>query len=166
MGHEQMGHHDAVGLLMATPRRPAALPSIQLAVNLGRPIQLEDFHKQGDGSPLSASQFMRGVFIRTHHRPIPLLTSTTPVQARLDAGRWIADCPIGCGGAEMVSQADPVFLCLSCGSGDMWWPVSFPGHLRAIEAEVAKRGDPHGWAWNPGETVAQLRAETRRLAGS
>ena len=166
LGHKQVGANYEVGLLMATPRRPAPLPSMQLAVSLGRPVQHEDFHKQADGSPLTANQFMRAVFVRIHRRPAPLVRETTDVLARLDAGRWVVDCPMGCGGAEMVSQADAVFLCLSCGSDDRWWPVSFPINLRAIEAEVVKRKDPHGWAWNPGETLAQLRAETRRLAGS
>jgi hypothetical protein len=63
----------------------------------------------------------------------------------------------------MVSAADPVFLCVSCGSGDKWWPVSFPTNRKAIETELVKRVDVHGWSWTPGETLAELRAETSRL---
>jgi len=63
----------------------------------------------------------------------------------------------------MVSAADPVFLCISCGSDDKWWPVTFPGNRGAIEAEIVKRTDVNGWSWTPGETLAQLQAETTRL---
>lgn len=151
-------------ITVRTPRLRATLASIQMAAHLGRPIQSEDYNRERNGTPMSSSRFMAGVFVEILRRPVPTLVSKTAVKARLDAGRWIADCPMGCGGAEKVSQADPVFLCLSCGSDEMWWPVAFPRAIRAIEEEVAKRGDVHGWAWNPGEGLATLRAETLRLA--
>jgi len=108
-------------------------------------------------------EFLAGVFRRLHPGRVIATVSEVTVLARIDSGRWLADCPAGCGGAEMVSAADPVFLCIACGSGDQWWPVTFPSNRAAIEAEIAKRADVNGWAWTPGETVAQLRAETIRL---
>ena len=153
-----MGPDHEVGLLMVMPRRPATLPSIQLAQRLGRPIQHDDYNPD-----ITARRFMAGVFIRILRRAVPTEESLVAVPARLDAGRWLADCPLGCRGAEMVSVADPWFLCLSCGSGDKWWRVVFPTNRREIEVEVVRRSDVHGWAWNPRETMADLQAETTRL---
>lgn len=48
---------------------------------------------------------------RRRYRILAELSGT--VAARLDAGRWLADCPF-CGGAEMVARSAP-FFCLSCG---------------------------------------------------
>ena len=142
---------------------PAAMPSVQMAQRLGRPIEHGDYHLQPDGSPMSAREFQGGVFRRLHPGRIISVISEVAVAARIDAGRWLADCPVGCGGAEMVSAADPVFLCVSCGSDDKWWPVTFPADRAAIEAEITKRTNVNGWAWTPGETLAQLREETIRL---
>lgn len=132
------------------------IPSMQRAQQLGHPVTLDDMH------PAGAHDFFRRV---AAHRgwPEPTGTSLTPVLARLDAGRWLADCPLGCNGAEWVSQADPVFLCLSCGSGGQWWPVEFPAEKTGIDNEVTKRAAINAWGWNPGETLADLRAETGRL---
>jgi hypothetical protein len=153
-----MGDFNQVGLLM-----PAAMPSSQMAQRLGRPIEHGDYHLQPDGTPMAASEFLAGVFRRMHPGRVLSGTSEVAVAARIDAGRWLADCPVGCGGAEMVSAADPVFICISCGSDDKWWPVIFPGNRAAIEAEIVKRTDINGWGWTPGETLAQLRLETSRL---
>lgn len=158
MGDQQVGSFDPVGVLMR-----AAMPSIQMAYRLGRPIEHGDYHLQPGGSPIPAREFLSGVFRRMHPGRLISEVSDVPIAARIDAGRWLADCPVGCGGAEMVSAADPVFLCISCGSDDKWWPVVFPGNRTVIEAEIIKRSDVNGWAWTPGETLAQLRAETTRL---
>ena len=140
--------------------KPPPIPSIQLAWHLGRPIHHEDYH---DTMP---RQFMAGVFMRIQRRPVPTEVSQEPVKARLDAGRWLADCPMGCRGAEMVSPAEPVFLCCSCGSGDKWWPVVFPRIKKAIEFEVIKRDKVMGWSWFPGEGITTIRAETVKLKGA
>ena len=153
-----MGQLNPVGVLMRV-----VIPSVQMAQRLGRPIEHGDYHLQPDGTPMPASEFLVGVFRRMHPGRVVSGMSGEPVAARIDAGRWLADCPVGCGGAEMVSAADPVFLCISCGSDDKLWPVTFPDDRAAIEAEVVKRVDVHGWAWTPGETLAQLETETNRL---
>ena len=63
-----------------------------------------------------------------------------PVKARLDFGRWIADCE--CGGAEAVDPKDPVFYCVSCGnertSGKLR-RVTFPTDYKTVEKEVMAR---------------------------
>jgi len=134
---------------------PPPVQSIQKAQRLGRPVTHDDIN------PGTARQFFAQVATRSRGWEVPTETSPTPVMARLDAGRWLADCPI-CDGAELVSVSDPVFFCLSCSSGGMWWPVEWPVDRAEIEAEVIKRSDLMGWAWNPGETLADLEAETRR----
>ena len=129
-----------------------------IAVGLGRPVQHEDVHKV----PLKvfmAENVKRRGFIITQE------VSKISIPARLDAGRWLADCPCGCGGAELVSEKTPLFLCGSCGSEGKWWPVVFPTNRGEIEAEIVKRSEVNAWAWNPGELLTKLKQETKRLAG-
>ncbi len=60
------------------------------------------------------------------------------VMARIDWGRWIADCPC-CAGAEFVSRKDRRFFCLNCGMvGNDGHPmqVVFPPDAKTIEAEL------------------------------
>jgi hypothetical protein len=58
------------------------------------------------------------------------LTNTmgeSAVVARIDHGRWIADCE--CNGAEYVDPDEPIFYCLSCLNieyGGALRPVRFP----------------------------------------
>lgn len=63
------------------------------------------------------------------------------VVARVDWGRWLADCPF-CGGAELVSRTAGVFYCLSCGmakQGGRPMRAVFPDGLEEIEAELNTR---------------------------
>ena len=62
------------------------------------------------------------------------------IEARLDWGRWLADCPF-CGGAERVSRQAREFYCLSCGNADNeGYPMTatFPGTVEEIEAELER----------------------------
>jgi hypothetical protein len=96
------------------------------------------------------------------------------VVARVNLGRWIADCP--CGGAEMVDPDVPLFFCFSCGNldnGGKYRPVNFPAWHKSIEAELLKRKavkvnsfiQPlHGELpreWIPGEKVSDLKAQRK-----
>src|SRR3546814_6130214 len=63
---------------------------------------------------------------------IPRTTQSEPLYARIDAGRWIAECP--CGSAHVVSPTDPHMLCTVC--LDSWHPLIFPADPEAAEAEV------------------------------
>lgn len=78
-----------------------------------------------------------------------------PVIARIDHGRWLADCE--CNGAEYVDPNEPIFFCLSCGNTEYQGrmrPVIFPApETRAkIEANLSPENfyswndkeDPHG----------------------
>lgn len=62
--------------------------------------------------------------------------SGQPVLARIDFGRWIADCE--CGGAEYVDLDERVFYCFSCGNrahGGNARPVTFPPEEDIVEIE-------------------------------
>lgn len=102
------------------------------------------------------------------------------VVARIDFGRWIADCE--CGAANYVEPSDPVYFCASCGnaaSGGKLRGVTFPDNRAEIEAELLERVvfvnpklRPMDAAinarsavpglvrsWNPGETVQSLKMQ-------
>ncbi|OLZ72577.1 hypothetical protein AVW11_04075 [Streptomyces amritsarensis] len=64
------------------------------------------------------------------------------IHARINHGRWVADCV--CGSAQVVTPADPRFACPECGYG--WARVLFPPKPAAAEAEVADRA-PHERNW-------------------
>jgi hypothetical protein len=105
--------------------------------------------------------------------------------ARVDFGRWIADCPF-CGSACMVDPDDPFFFCLYCaglGTGDAC-PCKFPENRDEIETEILKRqvisigkhtsradaakNEPplyYGLArnWTPEETVDDLRKQRQNI---
>lgn len=111
---------------------------------------------------------------------MPVETGGENVVARIDFGRWIADCE--CGSANYVEPSDPVYFCASCGnaaSGGKLRGVTFPADRAEIEAELLKRvvfvnskmrpidasinarsavpGLVRSWV--PGETVQTLRLQ-------
>ncbi len=60
------------------------------------------------------------------------------VAARLEWGRWLADCPF-CSGAELVSRAQPRFFCISCGmkqNGGHAMTAVFPPNREVIESAL------------------------------
>lgn len=104
----------------------------------------------------------------------------TNVFARIDFGRWIADCE--CGSANYVEPSDPVYFCATCGnatSGGKLRGVVFPENRAEIEAELLERVvfvnpklKPMDAAinarsavpglvrsWMPGETVQTLKMQ-------
>lgn len=101
------------------------------------------------------------------------------VLARVERGRWIADCP-NCNGAEWVAEGVP-FFCFSCGNPDIGGDarmVVFPTNRREIEVALLERDminnpqlSPISNAlnakptvknstrvWHPGKTVNELRS--------
>lgn len=116
-----------------------------------------------------------------------------PVFARIDFGRWIADCP-DCMGAEDVDPSEPIFYCFSCGNfTNDGHPrsVIFPPEpeRKAIEKEILKRpvkirGGANelerlvnavptqrseegllSRSWNPGETLDEIKRQNLPLKG-
>lgn len=95
------------------------------------------------------------------------------VQASVNHGRWIAECPTGDGGAMMVALDDLYFLCPVCRNelnGGLWYDVRVPAPSvrRALEEALLRRPAQDGFNaptrnWVPGETVADLVAENTRM---
>ena len=102
-----------------------------------------------------------------------------PVLARVDFGRWIADCP-DCGGAEYVDPREAIFYCFQCGNranGGHARPVAFPPERERLEIEalllerdvddrrgrnrieraLMARPAPLPRNWTPGERPEDLR---------
>lgn len=89
--------------------------------------------------------------------------------ARVNAGRWIADCP-DCNGAEFVWLANPRLWCVGCRNaalGGAWRAVTVPSaeDRAAIEAALAVRANPAHRNWQEPETVENLLAENAAMGG-
>ena len=95
--------------------------------------------------------------------------ATGTVQAYVNWGRWIVECPIGHGDAVIVSRDHPYFICTVGGMRENdgnWYNVVFPAEKLEIEAELLKRVAVHPLkdarfrGWRPGETVKDLEDES------
>jgi len=82
------------------------------------------------------------------------------VKAYINHGRWVANCE--CGGAEVVSPSDPIFMCLSCfnaaDKGELR-KVEFPKDRKLIEAVLLNRKEPGSRNWEHNETLADLKRQ-------
>lgn len=94
-----------------------------------------------------------------------------PIFARVDHGRWIADCTLDyagqkCIGAECVTSDDKTFMCLSCGNdevGGQLLAVRFPQKKKREDLEEVLNERPEANRnWSSGETVEKLEKENRR----
>ena len=90
-------------------------------------------------------------FLQNAHRMFPMQLRTrmlvwtgnvcaSPVEAFINAGRWLAACE--CTGVEYVTPDDPIFFCHQCGnaahSGSAR-PVKFPDKREKIEELLLAR---------------------------
>ena len=131
-------------------------------------VEFEDLHQHGN-----LVGFLTHHSIKAGRGAPPAIPSgelLKSVRARINQGRWIADCPTqGCGGALLVSVALPLFWCPYCGNaalGGEWLGVRFPGNKTEIESTLVKRP---GWReravtrnWSPGETITALIRENNK----
>lgn len=78
----------------------------------------------------------------------------TEVDAYINHGRWVADCP-NCNGAELVAPG-VTMICGSCGAEHI---VKLPRNRKKIEEVLEVRGEKRLMNWSPGETPADLVAE-------
>lgn len=101
---------------------------------------------------------------------IPREQASEPLYARIDAGRWVAECE--CGTADVVSPADPRMLCTVCLDG--WHPLFFPPDADAVEAELAGLPRRHQFWYHPADVrwqaerrqrLAEQAAVTQQLDG-
>lgn len=117
--------------------------------------------------------FLNGFLIRKGHPIAPPVSEVLGrVGALVNQGRWLVECPAeGCGGAVMVSRELPLFFCPECANtenGGKWLAVDFPGDKDAIEKELLKRPAKEPFRamhrnWEPGETLASLKRENKRM---
>ena len=95
--------------------------------------------------------------------PLQQVSDTPPLDARIDAGRWIVECP-DCHDAQFIWPAEPapIFMCVTCFNvavGGDWRLVAVPPNRAALERLLLFRPLPHNRNWRAGETVDTLRAE-------
>lgn len=106
------------------------------------------------------------------------MTLLTPAQARayVNYGRWIADCPAGCGSALALSERQATFHCVECQTvASVDWPKNSTEIWEALQERPARRyqnwfpsnhdlalksGCPHG------QSVKDLRDETKENLGA
>lgn len=84
------------------------------------------------------------------------------IDARVDCGRWVAECPDGCLWAVIVSAQTPLFFCPKCRNAKVngnWRKVVFPADREKIEYHLLKRIENKHRFWNPGEKVTDLIRE-------
>lgn len=85
------------------------------------------------------------------------LTGSNP--ARIDAGRWVADC--SCGNTCATDPAWGLACCFACGA--IYRSVVFPEDRQAIEAILVERPHPMQRGWDIGETLADLIVENEGI---
>lgn len=102
--------------------------------------------------------------------PTEVDASAAPYVAYANDGDWVADCPDGCGGAEVVEPGWPAMCCRCCnaGIGHRWRPVVWPKEKAAIEAALDARPADRNRNWGSPflrekpESVADLRKDNAR----
>lgn len=117
-------------------------------------VRAETFYLPPPGQPADAwalvppaERAFRWVELRQQRRlePPAGLILGHKIYARINHGRWVADCP--CGSAQVVTPADQRMACTECGAG--WFQLLYPEDADAAEAEVIDKL-PHerNW-WHP-----------------
>jgi hypothetical protein len=100
---------------------------------------------------------------------------TTRARARVNYGRWIADCPRAhCANAMRLEPRQATFHCGGEGGCQMVAPVEWPADADGIWEALLERPVPGTRHWYPsghpeavklsiphGQSVAELRDETR-----
>jgi hypothetical protein len=123
-------------------------------------IRAEDFYTPPPTLPTDAWATVPGaerVIVWFEHttqrrlpRPAPDEDETEPLFARIDAGRWVAQCP--CGSAQVVTPTDPRMFCVEC--LDHWHPLTFPDDIDAAEQVVADLPARGRFWWHPADPAA------------
>lgn len=99
-----------------------------------------------------------------HHPTGGVALDGPPVAARVDHGRWLADCP-WCRSAILVAPGDP-FWCPDCGNAPVHGQdlqLVWPSERAAIDAALDRRL-PINRHWFPDESVEDLELENECAA--
>ena len=138
------------------------------------PLDMIYHHEHWQGASLP--RFLSDLWVKlsksspmpTIERPPASGDGLETVAAYINEGRWVAECPDGCGSAIVVSETDPIYICLSppylCPAEKEWFRVAFPRYKKSIEATLLKRPAKRPFYasnrnWCPGESLQQLKAE-------
>ncbi|MFF7200526.1 hypothetical protein [Streptomyces sp. NPDC008141] len=92
--------------------------------------------------------------------PRPKGQSGVTLIARIDAGRWVAQCP-DCASAQVVSPEDARFWCVTC-QPDTWTRVRYPADPAAVEASVEAKPARDRFWWADDDTEAFNRPRQQR----
>ena len=95
--------------------------------------------------------------------PLEHVANEMPLEARVDHGRWIVDCP-DCSGAEYVWDDVLLMQCCSCwnqGVGRKWRRVSITPQRPQIESILKARPQTENRNWRSDESLTKLRGENR-----
>ena len=119
-----------------------------------------------DWQHVTYREFLSDLYHRKGHGGLPPETSVIgQIEAYINHGRWIAECPTRCGGAVIADSGVPLFVCYECG-GD-WYSVVFPPEKTAIEVLLMRRPpvgrEPTTRNWYPGESVADLARQNQEM---
>lgn len=98
------------------------------------------------------------------YRPPAGYAERPVVYVRVNAGRWLTDCPFpNCNSAQHASRHDHWFYCARCHNehvGHVLIPVVWPLEPDAIEQHLLKyRPLPDARNWEPHETLADLKGQ-------
>ena len=128
------------------------------------PIEKIIVHEDLQGDPMEV--FLRRYWKPRLFGPFPKVEEAAGrVNALVNHGRWLAECPGACGGALLVSEAFPYFVCIDCGSPEnlrRFYLVAFPPEKAEIEAALLKRPARtivEAANWMPNESVDDLKRE-------
>lgn len=80
---------------------------------------------------------------------------TNKARAYVNFGRWIADCPTGCGSALQLNPGHGMFQCVEC---FFVTEVEWPNNAEDIWETLAKRPAPKFRNWFPEGHELALRA--------
>lgn len=99
---------------------------------------------------------------------------TSQARAYVNFGRWIADCPMGCGNATGLNPGQATFLCATPGGCGHVGSIEWPSNADEIWEVLLERPAPRTRNWFPsshelalragqphGQTIEELREEAR-----
>ena len=90
-------------------------------------------------------------------------TTDGTVNAYINHGRWVADCP-DCSGAELVNKTERKFWCESCHNtfnNGKCRRVIFPRNWNAIEKVILARPNLKNRNWKLSETIKDLKRQNK-----
>lgn len=99
-----------------------------------------------------------GEVTMTKQGKLRVTKSNKKVEAYINHGRWIGDCP-ECPAAQIVDPDDPRMLCPNCGGG--WFTVVFPPPKKKaeIEEQLLRVPRQENRNWNTWESVDDVKAD-------